>query len=334
MTAIPYTESQQAAIQAPEQNLQIIAGAGSGKTQVMAARVVELLAHEPNTPGSIVAFTFTDKAAAELKDRIYRLVREMHGDVAGMAEMFVGTMHAYALNLLQSQLYRYLKFSVLTDVQTRLFIDRNSNKSGLTSVPVRTGPSAGQKLKRGIDSRLYIQLLGILREDDVDGDAVPAEVTNALVAYRRLLEQHRYLDYSEILLAAVEALEGKAPQDGPLRAFIRENIRHVIVDEFQDVNPLQERLIQSLHDLGAVVSIVGDDDQTIFQWRGSDINGILTFDDRYQDVYRVTLDENFRSSPGVVDVGRRVAQRNDPNRLDKHRSRRDTRRLIEATFSR
>ncbi len=318
MTAIPYTESQQAAIQAPEQNLQIIAGAGSGKTQVMAARVVELLAREPNTPGSIVAFTFTDKAAAELKDRIYRLVHEMHGDITGMAEMFVGTMHAYALNLLQSQLYRYLKFSVLTDVQTRLFIDRNSNKSGLTSVPVRTGPSAGQKLKRGIDSRLYIQLLGILREDDLDWDAVPAEVTNALAAYRRLLEQHRYLDYSEILLAAVEALEGKAPQDELLRAFIRENVRHVIVDEFQDVNPLQERLIQSLHDLGAVVSIVGDDDQTIFQWRGSDINGILTFDDRYQDVYRVTLDENFRSSPGVVDVGRRVAQRNDPNRLDKH----------------
>lgn len=318
MTVTPYTESQRAAIGAPEQNLQIIAGAGSGKTQVMAARVAELLSREPNTPASMVAFTFTDKAAAELKDRIYRLARERHGDITGMAEMFVGTMHAYALNLLQSQLYRFLKFSVLTDVQTRLFIDRNSNKSGLTSVPVRTGPSAGQKLKRGIDSRLYIQLLGILREDDIDWEAVPAEVTDALAAYRRVLEQHRYLDYSEILLAAVEALEGDAPQDEPLRSFIKQNVRHVIVDEFQDVNPLQERLIQALHHLGAVVSVVGDDDQTIFQWRGSDIGGILTFADRYEDVYRVTLDENFRSSPGVVDVGRRVAQRNDPTRLDKH----------------
>lgn len=284
----------------------------------MAARVAELLSRRPNTPGAIVAFTFTDKAAAELKERIYRIVGEVHGDITGMAEMFVGTMHAYALNLLQTQLYRYLKFSVLTDVQTRLFIDRNSNKSGLSSVPVMTGPSTGQKLKRGIDSRLYIQLLGILREDDVDWEAVPPEVREALDAYRRLLDQHRYLDYSEILLAAVEALEGSAPHDEPLRAFIRENVRHVIVDEFQDVNPLQERLIQALRDLGAVVSIVGDDDQTIFQWRGSDIDGILTFADRYENVYRVTLDENFRSSPGVVDVGRRVAQRNDPNRLDKH----------------
>lgn len=318
MTATSYTESQAAAIGARERNLQIIAGAGSGKTQVMAARVAELLSREPNTPASIVAFTFTDKAAAELKDRIYQLVREVHGEAAGMAEMFVGTMHAYALNLLQSQLYRFLKFSVLTDVQTRLFIDRNSNKSGLTGVAVRTGPSAGQKLRRGIDSRLYIQLLGILREDDVDWDEVPAEIREALAAYRSLLEQHRYLDYSEILLAAVEALEGGEPQDEPLRSFIQRTVRHVIVDEFQDVNPLQERLIRSLHDLGAVVSIVGDDDQTIFQWRGSDIDGILTFDERYDGVQRVTLDDNFRSSPGVVEVGRRVAQRNDPNRLDKH----------------
>ena len=318
MSSTAYTDSQKDAIGAPEQNLQIIAGAGSGKTQVMAARVAELLSREPNTPGSVVAFTFTDKAAAELKDRIYRVVQKQHGDVIGMAEMFVGTMHAYSLNLLQSHLYRFLKFSVLTDVQTRLFIDRNSNKSGLTSVPIRTGPSTGQKLRRGIDSRLYIQLLGILREDDVDWTAVPDEVAGALAAYRHLLDQHRYLDYSEILLAAVEALEGDAPEDEPLRSFVSQNVRHVIVDEFQDVNPLQERLIRALHNLGAVISIVGDDDQTIFQWRGSDIDGILTFHDRYPDVHRVTLDDNFRSSSGVVEVGRRVAQRNDPLRLDKH----------------
>src|SRR5438552_888950 len=105
----------------------------------MAARVAELLSRAPNKPSSIVAFTFTDRAAAELKDRVYRMVRSVHGDVTGMAEMFVGTMHAYALNLLQSQLFRYLKFSVLSDVQTRLFIDRSSVKSGLTTVPILSG---------------------------------------------------------------------------------------------------------------------------------------------------------------------------------------------------
>jgi len=318
LTGPVYTESQFEAVNAPEENLQIIAGAGSGKTQVMAARVAELLSRPPNRPSSIVTFTFTDRAAAELKDRVYQTVRDVHGDVTGMAEMFVGTMHAYSLNLLQSQLYRYLKFSVLSDVQARLLIDRNSVKSGLTTVPVRSGPSAGQKLKRGIDSRLYLQILSILREDEVDAQQLPEPVAEALAAYRQLLTQHRYLDYSEILLAAVEALESSSPEDEPLRQFLRSTVRHVIVDEFQDVNPLQERLVRALHSFGAWISIVGDDDQTIFQWRGSDIDGILTFHGRYQDVQRVNLDDNFRSSPGVVEVGRRIAQRNDPFRLDKN----------------
>lgn len=284
----------------------------------MAARVAELLSRPPNGPASIVAFTFTERAAAELKDRIYRLVQEVHGHTTGMAEMFVGTMHAYALNLLQSQLYRFLKYSVLTDAQTRLFIDRNSNKSGLTSVRLASGPSAGQTLRRGIDSRLYVQLLGILREDDVDFTAVPPEVVEALTAYRQLLAAHRYLDYSEMLLAAVEALESTAVEDVPMRQFVEQHVRHVIVDEYQDVNPLQERLVRALHRLGAHVSVVGDDDQTIYQWRGSDLDGILTFSDRYDGVQRVTLDDNFRSSPGVVEVGRRIAELNDPHRLGKH----------------
>ena len=305
---------------APEQNLQIIAGAGSGKTQVMAARVAELLSRPPNVPASIVGFTFTERAAAELKDRIYRLVRDRHGEVTGMAEMFVGTMHAYSLVLLQTHLYRFLKYSVLNDVQARLLIDRYSAKSGLTKVPILNGPSAGNMLKRGLDSKLYLQLLGILREDAITWNQVPDEVKQGLSSYRDLLTDRRYLDYSEILLAAVEALESSDAQDEPLRDFIRTTVRHVIVDEFQDVNPLQERLVRALSSLGAQISIVGDDDQTIYQWRGSDIDGILTFEERYRDVERITLDENFRSSRGVVDVGRRIAQRNDGLRLEKSMS--------------
>ena len=320
MTQVDYTEGQARAINAPEQNLQIIAGAGSGKTQVMAARVAELLARPPNKPSSIVAFTFTERAAAELKDRIYRLVRSRHGDVTGMAEMFVGTMHAYSLALLQTHLYRFLKFSVLSDVQARLLIDRNSVKSGLTKIPILDGPSAGSMLRRGVDSKLYIQLLAILREDEIVWDSVPAEVKRGLKSYRELLTDHRYLDYSEIILEAVEALESSDSRDAPLRDFIRTTVRHVIVDEFQDVNPLQERLIRSLSSLGAHISIVGDDDQTIFQWRGSDIDGILTFQDRYREVERITLGDNFRSSDGIVDIGRRIVQANEGQRLEKSMS--------------
>ena len=314
----PYTESQREAIFAPERNLQVIAAAGSGKTQVMAARVAELLSRDGVTPASIVAFTFTEKAAAELKDRIYRVVRDQHGDIPGMAEMFIGTMHGYALSALQTHLFRFLKFSVLTDVQTRLFVNRYSNLCGLSSVPIVSGPGIGNFLKRGTDTKLFIQLMGILREDDIDWAKVSPDLLKVLKTYRELLSDHRYFDYTGILSEAVDALEGSGPADEPLRNFVRTTVRHVIVDEYQDVNPLQERLVRSMHELGAIVSVVGDDDQTIYQWRGSDISGILKFTDRYEDVLTVTLDDNFRSSPAVVEVGRLIAEQNDPARLKKY----------------
>src|SRR6266508_4271916 len=139
-----YTPAQAAAIREIAQNLQIIACAGSGKTEVIAARVVEIL-RSGVPPGGIVAFTFTEKAAAELKDRIARLVRDAFGQVNGMAELYVGTIHGFCLELLQTGLYEYLKFNVLDDVQEKLLVSRNSRKSGLTGVELIAGPQTGQK---------------------------------------------------------------------------------------------------------------------------------------------------------------------------------------------
>ena len=121
-----YTRAQLEAIGEIEKNLQIIACAGSGKTQVVSARVVEILKHkkaEGINPANIVAFTFTDKAAGELKDRIHALCLAEFGAELGLAEMFVGTTHAYCLNLLQSApLYKFLEYRVLTEVQQRLLL--------------------------------------------------------------------------------------------------------------------------------------------------------------------------------------------------------------------
>jgi DNA helicase-2/ATP-dependent DNA helicase PcrA len=317
MSTIKYTKAQQSVIDSPDSNLQIIACAGSGKTQVMAARISELLDRPANVPSSIIAFTFTEKAATELKERVHKVVTERHGHVHGMAEMYVGTMHGFALNILQTHLYEFLKYSVLTDPQTKLFVNRNSKVSGLTTTKVTRGPSKGALLKRYTDTKTYLSMLNILREDSVNLELVPDEIKAALGQYQDLLAKHRYLDYAEILSAAVKALEGNDERSERLRHHIRETVRHVIVDEFQDVNPLQERLVRALHGLGAHVSVVGDDDQTIYQWRGSDISGIVTFADRFESVNTVTLDSNFRSSVGVVELAQKVAELNNPNRLDK-----------------
>jgi len=132
--AISYTVSQQQAIDHINGNLQIIACAGSGKTQVLAQRIVNILAKKNVSPKNIVAFTFTEKAAGELKDRIYRLCKDQLGDVLGLADMYVGTIHGFCLDLLQTYLYKYLKYSVISEVQQRLLIDRNSKKSGLSDL--------------------------------------------------------------------------------------------------------------------------------------------------------------------------------------------------------
>ncbi len=310
-----YTDAQLAAIRSDARNLHIIAGAGSGKTQVIAERIVRLLEEGHAEPGNIVAFTFTEKAAAELSARILSIAGSRLGPTLGLAEMFIGTMHGYCLRILQDHLLKYLKFSVLTDVQTKLFIDRNSNRSGLTTVSVKHGQAAGQSLRRYVDTRHFKQVLDILREDALVA-APPRDVEVALESYRDLLEDHRYLDFSEILVAAVTALEGANEDGAPLRSHVSENVRFVVVDEYQDVNPIQERLIGALSNLGAGVCVVGDDDQTIYQWRGSDVQQILTFSERYPDASTVTLHENFRSTPAIVRTGALIAAAN-PNRLEK-----------------
>jgi len=304
---LPYTPAQLDAIQTIDRNLQIVACAGAGKTQVLAERVVEILHRKRGDgigPHNIVAFTFTDRAGAELKDRIVSRVTEALGEVRGMAEMYVGTIHGYCLQLLQGNMPEYFKYSVLNEVQTRLLVDRGYAKSGMKDLGLR----------RWVESRLYLDILNTVREADIDyACLVDHQVRSSLEQYQNYLDGKRYLDYTEILVRAVTALY----TEEVLRQQIADWVRYLIVDEYQDVNPLQEALIRVIHDLGANLCVVGDDDQTIYQWRGSNVENILQFQDRYPHVKVVPIEENYRSSPGVVNTARTVIEYNDPDRLAK-----------------
>ena len=276
-----FTESQKKAIHHGNSNLQLIACAGSGKSEVIARRVAHLIKNGAR-PNNIIAFTFTEKAAAELKERIISRCREELGEVHGMAEMYVGTIHAFCLDLLTAEVPKYLKFDVLNEVQQALFIDRHSNKSGLTA----STDLAGLPLKRYRDTPHYRSALGILREADTDDNALKnCSILAGLDSYRSLLDETRHLDYSAIIEAAVDVLSG----DIALKQRIAVRVKHVIVDEYQDLNPIQEAIVWLLHELGAKVCVVGDDDQTIYQWRGSSVQGILSFEKRYPTVTTVKL---------------------------------------------
>ncbi len=301
-----YSGPQREAIETVDHNLQIVACAGSGKTGVVAARIINILrskASDGITPDNIVAFTFTEKAAAELKDRITKLYRDEWGHVEGLAGMYVGTIHGFCLNLLQTYVFQYLKYDVLDDVRQRLLIDRNYQKSGMGSLG----------LKRWVESSVYITLLRVLREAEADPALLENHpVRSALECYQDLLDAHRYLDYDEIVLRAAAELHANPD----LRQQVRHRVKYLTVDEYQDVSPIQETLIQQLHTLGANLCVVGDDDQNIYQWRGSDVNLILTFADRYPDVTQVSLETNYRSSRAVVDTARHAVEVNQ-RRLSK-----------------
>jgi len=233
---VDYTKAQRSAIETIEDPLLIVACAGSGKTQVISQRIVEIL-RSGAEPRNIVAFTFTERAAAELKERVPSLVEHEFGNVHGLAEMYIGTMHGFALDALHGFVPQTFKYGVLNDIQTRLFIDRRSNKCGLTTAHARVN-GASRPLRRWVNSGLYTQVMAILREEEIDESALPADLITAQTMYRHELHQHSYFDFTEVLRAAADLLE-EGPDDevsGALVRHVRDTIRYVVVDEYQDTN--------------------------------------------------------------------------------------------------
>lgn len=291
------TNAQQQAVEYDGRNMQLIACAGSGKTEVLARRVAHLLNRDGSErlePRNIVAFTFTEKAAAELKERIHLRTREAAAEpLVGMAEMYVGTIHGFCGELLQTEAPECLKYETLDRMRQMLYINRKSVKTGLT----RSSKINGAKLKLYIDTSRYIEALSVLREDDVAQTALgECSVAKGLEQYRSQLTEDAYFDFSALLDIAVRELT----ENQTLRDHVSARIKYVIVDEYQDVNPIQEKLIRTLHELGAALCVVGDDDQTIYQWRGSDVRNILKFRDRYPEVGAIAIEDNYRSSEGII----------------------------------
>ena len=295
------TKSQKEAVTYSGRNLQLIACAGSGKTEVVAQRVAHLLTKKGKgrlEPRNIVAFTFTEKAAAELKDRIVRRTQEaVGGEMTGMAEMYVGTIHGFCQELLQVELSEYKKYEVLDAVRQGLFVNRHSAISGLTT----TQDHDGNHLKRWRDTSLYTSALSILREEQVPHENIAdTPILEGLLKYNSCLRDAGYFDFTALLDLAVHELTHNLN----LQQELSRRVKCLIVDEYQDVNPIQEQIIRILHSLGAGVCVVGDDDQTIYQWRGSSVSHIQRFSLNYKPVKQIRLEENFRSSQGIIETAR------------------------------
>lgn len=306
--AIPKLEGEAAAAVAHRGgHVQIIAAAGSGKTEVVSQRVAALL-RDGEKPETIVAFTFTEKAAAELKDRIRERVMAVLGPSAAdqLGRLYVGTIHGYCFRLLQTYVPRFETYTPLDSNQLTNLLYREQGRLKLKQL------DPDRRLFRAIGA--FQQSIDVIENELIDIGALPDDnFREAAGAYYAMLDRYRFMSFGTQLVEAVRALE-----DSVTHASVTADLRHLIVDEYQDVNPVQERLIALLakpHGAADVV-VVGDDDQAIYQWRGSNVKNITTFVARYAGTTTFELLVNRRSRPDIVDLSNRFAQ-SIPGRLDK-----------------
>jgi len=283
-------------------HVQVIACAGSGKTESISSRVAALIA-ENVPPASIVAFTFTERAAAELKERIILRVKEARGEefLGQLSPMFVGTIHSYCFRLLQTHVLKYGNYDVLDEHRHIGLVSREFDDLGLAELGHGHWKTIGD----------FVRAADIIGNELIDPSEIDdTELGDCYRNYVDMLDRYRLLTYNLIISKAVEALG-----DSDVYARVHGHLTHLIVDEYQDINPAQERLIQLLSADPVQLCVVGDDDQSIYQWRGSDVENILTFETRRHAV-TIRLETNRRSRPTIVKTANAFA-RSIPNRLPK-----------------
>jgi DNA helicase II / ATP-dependent DNA helicase PcrA len=286
-------------------HMQIIASAGSGKTEVVAQRFAQLMADGAD-PTGIIAFTFTERAADELKARISARVEERLGaaslDKVGAA--FVGTIHSYCFRLLQQYVPHYETFDVLDERRLTAFLCREEPALHLRDLTGKVFSSI----------KAFLENLEVVENELIPLEQLDDPFKGMAEKFYELLEQFRLLTYGQLISRAVAEMEKP-----DVAAKVHATLQHLIVDEYQDVNPAQERLIRLLTGPRVELCVVGDDDQAIYQWRGSDVRNIVEFTDRYPDVRTFTITVNRRSRPHIVAAAASFA-RSIPGRLDKEMS--------------
>jgi ATP-dependent DNA helicase UvrD/PcrA len=285
-------------------HVQIIASAGSGKTEVVAQRVVDLLA-EGVPPDTIVAFTFTERAADELKNRIVTRVASRLGPamVDRLNGLSVGTIHAFCFRLLQQRVPRFETYDVLDDNQLTAFLSREAVRLELRQL------DPGNRMFAAIEA--FLKAVDVVENELLDLADMPEPFGTVLHAYYDTLDHYRLLTFGQQVVRAAQELE--RPE---FARQIHGQLRHLIVDEYQDVNPAQERLIELLTGPSVELCVVGDDQQAIYQWRGSDVSNIVTFAQRYPNVATFEIAVNRRSRPQIIDVANGFA-RTIPDRVAK-----------------
>lgn len=285
----PLSDEQKRAAGSDRSYLRIVAGAGAGKTETLTRRIAYLLLHEQEEPASIVAFTFTERAAQSMKTRVYERMKDSE-IYPRLGQMYIGTIHGHCFRVLEDH-FGYGDHDVLDENQEMAFLMRHGWGLGLGR--------GGSYSKNCGD---FLRSVNVVYDELMDREKLQASDSRFLYyleKYEGLLADHRFLTFGLLTAKAVKELESKPETLA--------RIKHLIVDEYQDINRAQEKLIR-LIGRNASVFIVGDPRQCIYQWRGSDEECFEEFLEHFKGAAQETLRENRRSVKAVVNIANSFAR--------------------------
>lgn len=291
-------KDQLSAVTRVEGPLLILAGAGSGKTRVITYRIAHMIEDLKISPYSILAITFTNKAAKEMRERVNSLI----GDRA--KDMWISTFHSLCVRILRRDIERigYNKSFVIYDTQDQLSLIKECIKEcGLREDSFK--PSSVLSAISGAKDKL---LNPKAFETRYFNDFRLSKISKVYDLYQRKLKSNNALDFDDLIFKTVELLK----TDEFVRDFYQRKFQYVMVDEYQDTNHAQYVLINLLSEMHKNLCVVGDDDQSIYGWRGADIANILDFEKDYKDAFVVKLEQNYRSTEVILDGANSVIKRN------------------------
>ena len=283
--------------------LLVVAGAGSGKTRVLTHRIAHLV-HEGVPPSSILAITFTNKAASEMKHRVSALVGPR------VKAMWVCTFHSACVRILRAHA------EVLGYPRTFSIYDQ-ADAQRLAGYVIR---DLGLDAKRFPPRAVHGQI-SLWKNELTTPDQAKAQADNPFTRkhaevyadYQARLLKAGAMDFDDLLMKTVQLFR----EHGEVLAHYQQRFKYVLIDEYQDTNTAQNEIALSLSKGHQQITIVGDGDQSVYGWRGADVRNILLFEDAFDDVTTIVLDQNYRSTQTILDAANAVIK-NNPDRKEKH----------------
>lgn len=299
--------AQSSAVQTVSGPLLILAGAGSGKTKTLTHRIAYLIAHEKIWPNEILAVTFTNKAAREMRERLGQL---LHQDSASRSFMpWMGTFHGICVRLLRID-------GASVGIQPNYIIYDEDDRQGLIKQAMKQLAITDKKIKpSAVSSMISSAKNELVSPEEFSATAnypFQKEVAKIYTLYEKLRKDAGALDFDDLLIETVRLLK----EHPEVRAKWQQQFKHILIDEYQDTNAAQYAIVKTLVGKDRNICVVGDDWQSIYSWRGADFTNILNFERDFPGATIVKLEQNYRSTGAILEAAQNVITKNT-QRTDK-----------------